>query len=137
MASGVGDSVAYLPFLVYFFGVLLVVGVLLGVSYLLGQRHKDRETDLIYESGINLTGNARLRFSAKFYLVAMLFVIFDLEVVFIVSWAITGLQVGWPGYIVLLVFVFILVAGLIYEWRVGALDWMQKTKRRLRTEGAE
>ncbi|MEJ2050030.1 MAG: NADH-quinone oxidoreductase subunit A [Calditrichota bacterium] len=137
MASGAAEAIAYLPFLVYLFGVLVVVGVLLGVSYLLGQRHKDRETDFIYESGINLTGTARLRFSAKFYLVAMLFVIFDLEVVFLVSWAVVGRQLGWPGYIVLLVFVFILVAGLIYEWRVGALDWMQKFKREIGTEGAE
>ncbi len=125
---------SYVTFLVYFAGVLLVVVVLLGVSYVLGQRHKGRETDYPFESGVRLTSSARLRFSAKFYLIAMLFVIFDLEVVFILSWAIAGKELGWPGYLGLLVFVLLLVIGLIYEWRVGALDWVRKSNRFTQTE---
>lgn len=126
------NSVSYLPFLVYIFGVLVVLGFMVGVTYLLGNRHKGRETDLPFESGIQSTGDARVRFSAKFYLVAMLFVIFDLEVVFIFSWAIAGKELGWAGYVGLAVFVFILVIGLIYEWRVGALDWMSTDKKYMR-----
>ncbi len=131
------DSVTYIPFFVYFFGVLFVVGLLLGFTYLLGQRHKGRETDYPFESGVRLTHSARLRFSAKFYLVAMLFVIFDLEVVFIFAWAVAGVELGWLGYGVMLVFVVILVAGLIYEWRMGALDWVRESKQYLRPKGVE
>ncbi|MBS1271020.1 MAG: NAD(P)H-quinone oxidoreductase subunit 3 [Candidatus Marinimicrobia bacterium] len=126
------NSVSYLPFLVYIAGVLIVVGFMVGVTYFLGNRHKDRETDLPYESGIQSTGDARVRFSAKFYLVAMLFVIFDLEVVFIFAWAIAGKDLGWTGYGVVGVFVVILVIGLIYEWRVGALDWISTDRKYIR-----
>lgn len=98
----------------------------------MGNRHQGRETGLQYESGIQSTGNARIRFTAKFYIVAMLFVIFDLEVVFIFAWAIAGKELGWTGYTVLGVFVAILIAGLLYEWRVGALDWMSTDKKYLR-----
>ncbi len=106
-----------------------------GLSYLLGQRHTDRETNDPYESGIRITGSARVRFSASFYLIAMLFVIFDLEVVFIFAWAIGAVEVGWTGYIGLLVFTAILVVGLIYEWRMGALDWMRQEMRALLRSG--
>ncbi|MBD3381939.1 MAG: NADH-quinone oxidoreductase subunit A [candidate division Zixibacteria bacterium] len=102
-----------------------------GLSYLLGERHRDRETDLPYESGIKTTGSARIRFSAKFYLVAMLFVIFDLEVVFIFAWAIGARELGWPGYWGLIMFIAILVVGLIYEWRMGAIDWLSSEMKRL------
>jgi NADH-quinone oxidoreductase subunit A len=70
-----------------------------------------------------ITGTARLRFSAKFYLVAMFFVIFDLEAVYLFGWAIAARNAGWAGYIEALVFTLILVAALIYLWRLGALDW--------------
>ncbi|MCF7805896.1 MAG: NADH-quinone oxidoreductase subunit A [Candidatus Marinimicrobia bacterium] len=105
---------------------------MVGVTYFFGGRHKDRETDLPFESGIQSTGNARIRFSAKFYLVAMLFVIFDLEVVFIFAWAIAGKELGWTGYGALAVFMVILVAGLIYEWRMGALDWKSTDRKYMR-----
>jgi NADH-quinone oxidoreductase subunit A len=96
---------------------------MLGLSSLLGQRHTDRATGEPYESGIVSTGSARLRLSAEFYLVAMFFVIFDLEAVFIFAWAIAFREVGWAGYSEILVFIGILIAALIYLWRQGALDW--------------
>lgn len=108
-----------------------------GLSFILGQRHTDRETNFPYESGIKTTGSARVRFSARFYIVAMLFVIFDLEVVFLFGWAIGAKQLGWPGYWGLLVFIAILVAGLIYEWRVGALDWVHPAKRSIASKEGE
>jgi NADH-quinone oxidoreductase subunit A len=100
-----------------------MVAGMLALSYLLGQRHRERATGEPYESGIVSTGSARLRFSAKFYLIAMLFVIFDLEAVFIFAWAVAFRELGWAGYLGALVFIGVLVAALIYEWRVGALDW--------------
>jgi NADH-quinone oxidoreductase subunit A len=111
------------PLAVYFAAVLVLVVGMLALSYLLGQRHQEKATGEPYESGIVSTGSAWLRFSAKFYLIAMLFVIFDLEAAFIFAWAVAVRQLGWAGYLGILVFIGVLVAALIYEWRVGALDW--------------
>jgi NADH-quinone oxidoreductase subunit A len=117
------------PLAVYFAAVILLVAGMLAVSYLLGQRHQARATLEPYESGIVSTGSARLRFSAQFYLVAMLFVIFDLEAVFIFAWAIAFRESGWTGYAGVVVFIGALAAALIYEWRMGALDWGSKGGR--------
>jgi NADH-quinone oxidoreductase subunit A len=117
------QAAALWPLVVYCGAVIVLVATILGLSYLLGQRHKDRATGEPYESGIVSTGSARLRLSADFYLVAMFFVIFDLEAVFIFAWAIAFREVGWAGYMEILVFIGILIAALIYLWRQGALDW--------------
>jgi len=103
--------------------VLTLVGAMLGLSYLLGQRHKERATEEPYEGGILSAGSARMRFSSQFYLIAMLFVIFDVETIFIMSWAIAFEELGWYGYIGVLIFIILLVVVLIYEWRNGALDF--------------
>lgn len=110
------------PLFLYAGIVMLLLGVILGLSYILGQHHKDRATDKPYEGGIEQTGSARLRFSAQFYLVAMLFVIFDIEAVFIMLWALGFYELGWPGYIGASIFIAQLVVVLIYEWGTGALD---------------
>ena len=110
------------PLLVYGLVVLAIVGIMLGVSFILGQRHSDKETNQPYESGILTTNQARLRFPAHFYLVAMFFLIFDLEAMFIFAWAVAFRQLGWTAYWANLVFIVILVAVLIYEWKSGALD---------------
>jgi len=89
----------------------------------LGQHHNDRATSEPYEGGILSTGSARLRFSSQFYMIAMLFVIFDVETIFIVSWAIAFRELGWYGYFGVLAFIVLLVLVLIYEWRNGALDF--------------
>lgn len=123
METTVAKTVALWPLAVYFAAVLVVVAGMLGLSYVLGERHKERATGEPYESGIVSTGSARLRLSAKFYLVAMLFVIFDLEAVFIFAWAVALRELGWIGYAEVIVFIGILLAALIYLWRVGALDW--------------
>ncbi len=111
------------PLVAYFLAVVFLVAALLGLSYVLGERHRDRMTHEPYESGILPTGSARLRISAKFYLVAMFFVIFDLEAVFIFAWAVALRDAGWAGYIEVLVFIAVLVLALAYLWRQGALDW--------------
>ena len=112
------------PLAVYFAGVIFLVGIgMVGLSFLLGQRHKDRATGEPYESGIVSQGTARIRLSAKFYHVAMFFVVFDLEAVFIFAWAVAIRDLGWLGYIEVIVFIGVLFAGLVYLWRMGALDW--------------
>lgn len=117
------QSIGLWPFVVYAIAVLGLVASMLVLSAFLGERHRERATGDPYESGMVPTGSARQRFSAQFYLIAMFFVIFDLEAVFIFAWAIAAREVGWPGYAGPFVFVGILAAALLYEWRQGALDW--------------
>lgn len=126
------DATALWPLVVYFAAVLFVASAMIGLAYILGEQHKDRATDQIYESGILTTGDARLRLNAQFYMVAMFFVIFDLETVFIVAWALGVKELGWVGYIEILIFIGILLAALVYLWRIGALDWGPKTRRNRR-----
>ena len=115
------------PVVVYFLAILFIVVSMLAVSYVLGQRHCERDTDLPYEGGIVSEGSARVRLSAKFYLVAMFFVIFDLEAVFLFAWAVSARESGWRGYWEVVTFVAILVIALGYLWRVGALDWGKRS----------
>ena len=79
-------------------------------------------------------GSARLRLSAQFYLVAMFFVVFDLESVFLFAWAVSFRQAGWAGYVEMAIFVAVLAVALVYLWRMGALDWGDKTSRELREQ---
>jgi NADH-quinone oxidoreductase subunit A len=117
------------PLAVYTILVGLLVMAMLSMSFVLGQRHHDRATGSPYESGILSEGSARVRFSAKFYLIAMFFVIFDLEAVFLFAWAVAVRETGWAGYAEALLFIMILLATLAYLWRVGALDWRQGSGR--------
>jgi len=117
------------PLAVYLVIVSTLVVAMLGLSFILGERHHDRATGTPYESGILSQGSARVRLSAKFYLVAMFFVIFDLEAVFIFAWAISVREAGWTGYAEATLFITVLLATLVYLWRVGALDWRQGSRR--------
>jgi NADH-quinone oxidoreductase subunit A len=114
------------PLGVYFLAVVILMGIILGLSYVLGERHKERATDEPYEAGAPIIGSARQRLNARFYLVAMFFVIFDLEVVFIIAWAVAARPLGWAGYITISIFIAVLMAALVYLWRLGALDWGTK-----------
>jgi NADH-quinone oxidoreductase subunit A len=100
-----------------------LVGLMLGASYVLGGRDHGRAKDEPFESGAVSVGSALLRMPAKFYLVAMLFVIFDLEAVFLYAWAVSVRQDGWMGFSIAAIFVAVLLAALFYVWRVGGLDW--------------
>ncbi len=111
------------PLLVYAAVVFILVGLMLGLSYILGQRHKERATGEPYESGIVSTGSARLRMDVRFYLVAVFFVVFDLEAAFLFVWAVALRDIGWPGYVEGLIFIGVLLAALVYLWRIGALNW--------------
>jgi len=121
--TSIENSVPLWPLLLYGAIVLSLVGAMLGLSYFLGQRHKEHATQEPYEGGILSDGSARMRFSSQFYMIAMLFVIFDVETIFIVSWAIAFEELGWYGYFGVLIFIILLFVVLIYEWRNGALDF--------------
>jgi NADH-quinone oxidoreductase subunit A len=114
------------PLVAYFAFVVVLVATILLVSYLLGQRHFEPATGEPYEGGIVSEGSARVRFSVNYYLVAMFFVVFDLEAVFLFAWAGAARELGWAGYWEVVLFVGVLVAALIYLWKVGALDWARE-----------
>lgn len=116
------SAISLWPLLVYAGGVLLLVTIMLLASYFLGEKHKETVTDTVFESGIRVTGDARFKFPIHFYILAMFFVIFDLEVVFIVAWAVNAKALGWAGYIAIATFIGVLMVVLVYEWRIGALD---------------
>jgi NADH-quinone oxidoreductase subunit A len=117
------------PILAYTVVVFLLVVVIMVFTHLTGERHRERATGEPYESGVRPTGSARLRFPSSFYLIAMIFVIFDLEAAFIFAWAVTARELGWAGYLALLVFVGVLLLALLYLWRSGALEWRTKRQR--------
>jgi NADH-quinone oxidoreductase subunit A len=113
----------YLPVLIF-----LIVGVLVGVvapamGYFLGPRRPDREKDSPYECGFEAFETARVKFDVRYYLVAILFIIFDLEIAFLFPWAVVLGKLGVAGLTAMEVFLGILVLGFVYEWRKGALEW--------------
>jgi NADH-quinone oxidoreductase subunit A len=118
------------PLVVYTVIVTVLIVGLLGVSSLLGQKRKDHATHDVYESGVFSVGSAQLKIAVPFYLTAILFIIFDLEAAFLFAWAISIREAGWLGFIEVSVFIFILLAGLLYLWRSGALEWRTQRQQR-------
>jgi NADH-quinone oxidoreductase subunit A len=118
-----------LPLIVYFGAVLAITGVMLGGSYFLGQRHQAKAADEPFESGIVPTGDVHIRFSVQFYLLAIFFVIFDMESVFLFAWSVAVQESGWSGFIEAVIFISVLLAALIYLWAIGALDWRTRRQR--------
>ncbi|MGE5343434.1 MAG: NADH-quinone oxidoreductase subunit A [Candidatus Omnitrophota bacterium] len=126
------------PFLVYGVLVVLVAFAMLGISYLLGQRHREPATGKPYESGIIPFGSARIRFNVNYYLVAVMFVIFDLESIFIYTWAVSLRENGWMGFYLMAWFIAVLVAALVYLWRSGVLDqWRKRSQIRVTAFGRD
>lgn len=113
----------YIPVLVFLAILIALSGTMLLLSYLLGQHKKTREKLMPYECGMTPTGDARQRFSVRFYLVAMIFILFDVEVVFLYPWAVIYRELKMFGFIEMLLFVLIVVAGFAYLWKKGVLDW--------------
>ena len=113
----------YLPILVFLMvGIAVGVGPML-IGFLLGPRRPDAEKNSPYECGFEAFEDARMKFDVRFYLVAILFIIFDLEIAFLFPWAIVLDQIGLFGLVAMAVFLGILVIGFIYEWKKGALEW--------------
>jgi NADH-quinone oxidoreductase subunit A len=101
------------PFLVYAAAVLLLVTTMLGLSWILGQRRANRATNMPFESGVLSVGSPQIHISVEFYLVAIFFVIFDLETVFIFAWAIAFFELGWEGFAAICIFIGILAVALL------------------------
>tara|TARA_R110000868_G_scaffold159_2_gene1617 strand:- start:192948 stop:193397 length:450 start_codon:yes stop_codon:yes gene_type:complete len=116
------------PLLVYVVAVLLLVATMLGLSFILGQRRGNKATNMPFESGVLSVGSPQIHVSAEFYLIAIFFVIFDLETVFIFAWAVAFFELSWAGFIAISVFIFVLAVALVYELRSGALDWGIKSR---------
>ena len=117
-----------LPVFVFFGAILLLVATMLGIAWVLGERKQTKTTDLPYESGIIAVGSSHVRLSVDFFLIPIFFVIFDLETVFIFAWAIAFFELGWHGYLAILVFILILTIALIYAWKAGARNWGVKSQ---------
>jgi NADH-quinone oxidoreductase subunit A len=113
----------YLP-IVVFIGLAGVIGLaLLLAPFIVAVKQPDPEKVSAYECGFDAFDDARMKFDARFYLVAILFIIFDLEVAFLFPWAVAFQDVGWFGFWSMMVFLGVLTVGFIYEWRKGALEW--------------
>lgn len=123
-----------LPLIIYFGAILAITAAMLGGAYLLGQRHSAKAADEPFESGIVPTGDVHIRFSVQFYLLAIFFVIFDMESVFLFAWSVALQESGWSGFIEALIFISVLISALVYLWAIGALDWRTR-RQRLDTSG--
>lgn len=114
---------SYAPLLVHLLVAMALAGVVLLLSTLVGRHRSSREKMQAYECGMTPTGDAREPFSVKFYLVAMIFILFDVEAVFLYPWAYVFRELRWFGFTEMLVYILILLAGYVYLWKKGALDW--------------
>jgi len=113
----------YLPVII-FIGLCLIIGVALAIApFIVAYRAPDAEKLSAYECGFNAFDDSRMKFDVRFYLVAILFIIFDLEVAFLFPWAVSFGSLGWMGFISMMIFLGILTIGFIYEWKKGALEW--------------
>jgi NADH-quinone oxidoreductase subunit A len=116
----------YFPLFLQVLIAMAVAGGMIGGSYLLGKRVKNRVKDTPYECGISPTGSARERFSVKYYLVGMLFILFDIEAVFLYPWAVVYRELKLFAFIEMFVFIVLILCGFFYIWKKGALDWSEQ-----------
>ncbi len=112
----------YFPLAVAFLLAALLAALLVGAATLLGPRHPSRVKSSVFECGSDPIGSARERFGVKFYMIALLFIVFDVEAVFVYPWAVLLKDLGWSGYVAMAFFAFTLVIGLAYVWKKGALE---------------
>ncbi|MCZ2204312.1 NADH-quinone oxidoreductase subunit A [Bartonella sp. A05] len=114
---------SYLPVLIFIVISAVIVGILLVIPYIVAYRAPDPEKLSAYECGFNSFDDARMKFDIRFYLVSILFIIFDLEVAFLFPWAVSFGSIGMFGFWSMIVFLAVLTIGFIYEWKKGALEW--------------
>ncbi len=113
----------YLPVLIFIIVGLAIGGIMVALGFILGPHRPNTEKLSPYECGFEAFEDSRMKFDVRYYLVAILFIIFDLEIAFLFPWAIVLESIGWFGYIAMSIFLGILVIGFIYEWKKGALEW--------------
>jgi NADH-quinone oxidoreductase subunit A len=121
---------SYAPLLIHLLVAMGLSGVLLMASSLVGRHRPSRVKGTPYECGVTPTGDAREPFSVKFYLVAMVFILFDVEAIFLYPWAYVYRELNWFGFFEMLLYIAILLAGYIYLWKKGTLDWTTPAARR-------
>ena len=114
---------SYLPLLILLALSVVNAGAMIALSTVVSPTKKTAVKSAPYESGMDPLGGTRERFSMKFYVVAILFIVFDVEAVFLVPWAVVMREVGLAGFVTAAMFIFILTVGLVYEWKKGALEW--------------
>lgn len=117
------------PFIAYIAAILVVIAAMLAIPRFLARPTGVRTADEPFESGVVPVGDIHVRLTIRFYPVAIFFVIFDLEAVFILAWAVAFRETGWLGYIEMSIFIGILLAALVYLWRIGALDWRTERQK--------
>jgi NADH-quinone oxidoreductase subunit A len=120
----------YFPVVVQALVAMALAAGLLSASFVLGKRVRNRVKDIPYESGITPTGDARHRFSVKFYLVAMLFILFDIEAIFLYPWVVVYRELKMFAFVEMLVFAVLILSGFFYIWKKGALDWAEPDRSR-------
>ncbi len=125
----------WFPVLIQILIALGVAGAMIGFSALLGQRVRDAVKSTPYESGMNPVGNARERFSVKFYLVAMVFILFDIEAIFLYPWAVVFRQLKLFGFFEMLLFIVLVLCGFFYIWKKGVLNWSADTEQKQMDKG--
>ena len=113
----------YLPVFIFIIVGLAIGGIMVALGFILGPHRPNSEKLSPYECGFEAFEDSRMKFDVRYYLVAILFIIFDLEIAFLFPWAIVLENIGWFGYIAMSIFLGILVIGFIYEWKKGALEW--------------
>src|SRR5271169_2329912 len=121
---------AYVPLLIHLLVAMVLAVALLAISTFIGWRRPNKAKQQPYECGITPTGDAREPFSVKFYLVAMVFILFDVEAIFLYPWAFIFKQLRWFGFVEMLLYIGILLVGYFYLWKKGALDWNRPAVRR-------
>ncbi len=124
----------WFPVLIQILIALAVASAMIGLSALLGRHVRDPIKFMPYESGMNPVGNARERFSVKFYLVAMVFILFDIEAIFLYPWAVVYRQLRLFAFFEMLLFIVLVLCGFFYIWKKGVLDWSSDEQRRQQRE---
>ena len=116
-------SFQYLPVLIFVILAVLMGGVMIVANTVLARFRPDAQKNSPYECGFEAFEDARMKFDVRYYLIAILFILFDLEVAFLLPWALVFRQLGMYGFVVMAIFLTILIAGFIYVWKKGALEW--------------
>jgi NADH-quinone oxidoreductase subunit A len=133
MTGNVAQS--YAPLLLHVLVAMGIAGAILTGSSLIGWRRPSRAKGSPYECGVQPTGDALQPFSVKFYLVAMVFILFDVEAIFLYPWAYVYRELRWSGFFEMLIYIAILLAGYVYLWKKGALDWSPRAAAARRDRG--
>lgn len=114
---------SYVPLLILFAASTVAALGFVAISTILNPRRPTPQKEMPYESGMIPLGDTRARFSVKFYVVAISFIVFDLETVFLIPWAVEVRELGWSAFVAVTLFVMVLAVGLLYEWKKGGLEW--------------